>query len=419
MATLDRPPSAPSFSKDGFLSGLEELTPPAAVGHLIDHAVEVGASDLFLSAEEHACSVSVRHLGIVRRIGRLTPEHGRHCVAHLRAEAAMDVAEHRKPHDGRLAHRTLPGKVVDLRVCSLPTLYGEDVSVRILDRTTSLLNLDTLGLMPADHERLARLLSYPGGLILVTGPTGSGKTTTLYACLQHLNDGLRRIHTIEDPIEYALSDIHQSQPNARLGLHFPDLLRGIIRQGPDVIMIGEIRDAETAQTAVTAANSGHLVLATLHAPIAAGGVASMLAHGTAPHFLASSLIGIVSQRLVRTFCPECRFPVEGEFVDNADGNPDQPAAQKYAALGCSACFHTGFGARTALFEVLEVSRAIRELIQAREPAQAIEAQAYREGMAGFQRATQSLVARGMTDFAEVKRCIPPDCLRDQDAPAAT
>jgi type II secretory ATPase GspE/PulE/Tfp pilus assembly ATPase PilB-like protein len=245
-------------------------------------------------------------------------------------------------------------------------------------------------------------------LILVTGPTGSGKTTTLYGCLRHLNNGLRRIHTIEDPIEYDLPGTHQSQPNARLGLHFPDMLRGIIRQGPDVIMIGEIRDAETAATAVSAANSGHLVLATLHAPVAAGGVAAMLAHGVAPHFLATSLLGIVSQRLVRTFCRECRFPVEGEWVSH------DPPTQRYSALGCPICHKTGFGARTALFEVLVVSRAIRELIRAREPAQAIEEQAYLDGMTGFLHAAEALIARGQTDLAEVQRCIPPECLRGND-----
>jgi type II secretory ATPase GspE/PulE/Tfp pilus assembly ATPase PilB-like protein len=290
----------------------------------------------------------------------------------------------------------------------LPTLHGEDAAVRILDRETSLLRLDRLGLLPDDRERLTRLLDYPGGLILVTGPTGCGKTTTLYACLQHLNNGRRRIHTIEDPVEYALAGIHQSQPNAKLGLHFPDLLRGIVRQGPDVIMIGEIRDAETAHTAVSAANSGHLVLATLHAPLAAGAVASMFAHGVAPHFLATSLTGIVSQRLVRTFCPECRFPIEGETVAG------DPPYQKYGALGCSVCHHTGFAARTALFEVLEVTRSIRDLIQAREPAQVIERQAYHDGMLGFRGCAEALVARGQTNMAEVRRCIPPDSLRGEE-----
>jgi general secretion pathway protein E len=400
----------PARTAHEFFAVDDTLSPPQTVALLLNHAIAIGASDLFLSAAEDALVASVRHLGVVRTLGRLDTEYGRHCLAHLRAEAGLDIAEHRRPQDGRWTQQTALGKTVDLRVCSLPTLHGEDVSVRILDREVSGLPFDQLGLGPNDHERLRDLLSSPGGLILVTGPTGCGKTTTLYACLRHLNDGRRRIHTIEDPVEYDLPGIHQSQPNAKLGLHFPDLLRGIVRQGPDVIMIGEIRDAETAATAVSAANSGHLVLATLHAPVAAGGVASMLAHGVAPHFLATSLSGIVSQRLVRTFCPECRFPIEGEWVTT------DPPAPRYGALGCPVCHQTGFGARIALFEVLTVTRLIRELIQTRQPTQVIEEQAYRDGMTGFLRAAQALIARGQTDLTEVRRCIPPDCLRG-DEPA--
>ena len=405
---LDRPAGV-EVSPDGYLTFVNTPHPPETMAHLIEHAVAVGASDLFLSADEEGYAVSVRHLGVIRAVGVLTADYGRHCLAHLRAEAGMDVAEHRRPQDGRYSHTTAAEKAVDLRVCSLPTLHGEDAAIRILDRNAGLLRLDSLGLALTDYQRLLRLLSYPGGLILVTGPTGCGKTTTLYACLQHLHDGTRRVHTIEDPVEYTLAGTHQSQPNAKLGLHFADLLRGIVRQGPDVIMIGEIRDAETAHTAVSAANSGHLVLATLHAPVAAGAVASMLAHGVAPHFLATSLIGVASQRLVRTFCPECRFPIEGE---RAAG--DQPG-RKYSALGCTICHHTGFGARTAVFEVMEVTRAVRELIQAREPSQVIERQAYRDGMLGFRRAAEQLVARGETDETEVRRRIPPNCLRGDES----
>jgi len=388
---------------EGFFTTISTASPPATMAQLIDHAVTLGASDLYLSAAPEACAVSIRHLGVVRPLGTLSTDYGRHCFAHLRAEADMDITEHRRPQDGRCTHQTPWGKVVDLRVCSMPTLHGEELSVRILDRENTKLAFDELGLLPNDRAQLEQLLSYPSGLILVTGPTGSGKTTTLYACLRKLNDG-RRIHTIEDPIEYTLAGIHQSQPNAKIGVHFPDLLRGIIRQCPDVIMIGEIRDGETASTAVAAANSGHLVLATLHAPVAAGGIASMFAHGVAPHFLATSLIGIISQRLVRTFCRECRFPVEGEWIP---GNPPTP---RYSALGCPVCHQTGFDARTALFEILVVSRAIRELIKSRQPTQTIEEQAYREGMTGFLRAAQTLISAGRTDLKEVQRCIPPDCL---------
>jgi type II secretory ATPase GspE/PulE/Tfp pilus assembly ATPase PilB-like protein len=389
---------------------LHDLSPLDFVSRLLDHAAGAGASDVFLSAEEGGWAVSMRCLGTVHLICRLNLDLGRHCAAHLRAEAGMDIAEHRRPQDGRWIHRAPAGKLLDLRICSLPTLHGEDISVRLLDRETCLLQLDRIGLLPADYTRMERLLASPGGLILVSGPTGSGKTTTLYACLQHLNNGHRRIHSIEDPIEYAIEGIQQSQVNPKQGLHFPDLLRGIIRQGPDVIMVGEIRDAETAQTAVNAGNSGHLVLATLHASLAAGSVQSMMAFGVSPHFLATSLIGAVSQRLVRTFCPECRFPLAEEWNDTTPS----PMQCRSSALGCPACHHTGFGGRTAVFEVLEVSEAIRGLIMARAPAQAIEEQAYREGMTGFLRSAQTLVTDGLTDLDEVSRCIPTESLRGGD-----
>ncbi len=409
--TLTAPEQAPDLLRTTheFFAVDDTLSPPQTVALLLNRAIAIGASDLFLSAAQNALVASVRHLGVVRTLGRLDPEYGRHCRAHLRAEAGLDIAEHRRPQDGRWTYQASSGKTVDLRVCSLPTLHGEDVSVRILDRELSERPFDQLGLGPSDHERLTELLGYPGGLILVTGPTGGGKTTTLYSCLRYLNNGQRRIHTIEDPVEYDIPGIHQSQPNVKLGLHFPDLLRGIVRQGPDVIMIGEIRDPETAATAVSAANSGHLVLATLHAPVGAGGVASMLAYGVAPHFLATSLIGITAQRLVRTFCPGCRFPVEAAraAVDLV--------APGCGAPGCPVCQGTGFAARTALFEVLTVTRAIRDLIQARQPTQVIEKQAYLDGMTGFRHAAQVLIARGQTDLTEIRRCIPPACVRGDEA----
>jgi type II secretory ATPase GspE/PulE/Tfp pilus assembly ATPase PilB-like protein len=400
---MSMPINTPSeVTKAGWLSEQVEqgMSPTAAVSLLLDHADALGASDLFLSAQDGFWAVSVRHLGVIRPVCDLTLPVGQHCAAVLRAEAALDIAEHRKPQDGRWIHRTPTGKVLDLRVSALPTLYGEDVSVRLLDRETSLLRLDQVGLNPGDIERLKRLLAHPGGLILLTGPTGAGKSTTLYACLQHLNDSTRRIHTIEDPIEYTIAGLHQSQVNPRHGVHFPDLLRCIIRQGPDVIMIGEIRDPETAQTAVSAANSGHLVLATLHAPRAAGSVASMFAFGVQPHFLASSLVGAVSQRLVRTFCPVCRFSVEGGPPQNTHGS----------AMGCAKCHFTGFGRQAALFEVMETTPALRELIQDRQSTQTLEEQAYRDGMVSFSQGAEWLISRGLTEMSEVQRRVPAHCL---------
>jgi len=397
------------ITEPGWLSGQVQqgMSTSACVARLLNHAVALGASDLFLSAKETHWSVTVRHLGIIRPVCDLTLQIGQHCAAHLRAEAALDIAEHRKPQDGRWLHRTPTGNILDLRISALPTLYGEDVSVRLLDRETGLLDLDQVGLLPGNVIRLRRLLDNPGGLILVTGPTGAGKSTTLYACLQYLSDGTRRIHTLEDPIEYAIANLHQSQVNPKHGVHFPELLRCIIRQGPDVIMVGEIRDPETAQTAVSAANSGHLVLSTLHAPRAAGCVASMLAYGVQPHFLAASLLGAVSQRLVRTFCPDCRFPIG---VASNLATRDQESTQT-AAMGCPRCHFTGFDRQTAVFEVMEVTPALRGLICAGESTQVIEKQAYRDGMVGFRQVANELVTRGLTEIGEIDRRIPREELQ--------
>ncbi len=227
-------------------------------------------------------------------------------VSHVKALAGMDVAEKRLPQDGRWLYRDEAGHVVDLRVNMVPTMFGEDLALRILSRNTRLYKIEELGLVKSQFDELVNMLGTPGGLILFTGPTGSGKTATLYSALMQLNDGRRKINTIEDPIEHAIAGIRQSQINTQINLGFSTLLRNILRQSPDVIMVGEIRDSETAETAVRAANSGHLVLATIHSPIAAGAVQSMRGLGVHPHFLATSLLGIISQRLVRTLCPQCK-----------------------------------------------------------------------------------------------------------------
>ena len=245
--------------------------------------------------------MSVRHFGIINPIATVPRELGRKFVSHVKAMAGMDLAEKCRPQDGRWLFQSEPGRVIDLRVNVIPTMHGEDVALRILTSNAKLYKIDELGLAKDQLGELLGMLSSPGGLILFTGPTGSGKTATMYASLAHLNDGRRKINTIEDPIEHSIEGIRQSQINPQIDLGFSILLRHVLRQSPDVVMLGEIRDPETAETAVRAANSGHLVLATIHAPIAAGAVQSMKGLGVHPHFLATSLLGILSQRLVRTF----------------------------------------------------------------------------------------------------------------------
>ncbi len=259
------------------------------------------------------------------------------------------------------------------------------------------------------------MLVSPSGLILVTGPTGAGKTTTLYACIQRLNDGTRKINTIEDPVEYALEGVRQSQVNLRMELDFPELLRSVLRQAPDVIMVGEIRDPLTAETAVRAANSGHLVFATLHAPTAPGAVDSMLAMGVHPHFLASSLLGIVAQRLVRTLCPKCKTAVDisespQTFEEVRSGlTPDQGRAI-YIGRGCAECHAEGYSGRTGIFEVLRVSKEVRRMIAEGRTVREIGEQAVKEGMLDVRRAALLKVAEGQTSTEEMMRAIPAEQL---------
>jgi type II secretory ATPase GspE/PulE/Tfp pilus assembly ATPase PilB-like protein len=340
----------------GFLEiQVDDLPPQDAVNRLIEHGADLLVSDLFFTTNEDNVSVQARHFGILRPISILPLDLGRRCMSHIKAMAGMDVAERRRPLDGRWIYERESAGVLDLRINTIPTLYGEDFTLRLLVRESQLLSLDRLGLLQTDYNRLLSMLNSPSGLILVTGPTGSGKTTTLYACLTYLNNGERKINTIEDPIEYAIAGIRQSQINPRLDVGFPELLRGVLRQAPDVVMIGEIRDPVTAETAVRAANSGHLVLATLHAPVAAGAIQSMLSLGVHPHFLASSLLGAIAQRLVRTLCPHCRIAFD--MADSPQTFDEvrhrlQPGEGKvlYGPKGCEKCRMLGYQGRTGVLK---------------------------------------------------------------------
>jgi type II secretory ATPase GspE/PulE/Tfp pilus assembly ATPase PilB-like protein len=281
------------------------------------------------------------------------------------------------------------------------------------------LRLEELGMLRKEFNDLIGLLNSPSGLILVTGPTGAGKTTTLYACLNYLNNGQRKINTIEDPIEYAIEGVRQSQVNPRLELDFPDLLRGILRQAPDIIMIGEIRDPITAETAVRAANSGHLVLATLHAPIAAGAIQNMFSLGVHPHFLASSLRGIVAQRLLRTLCPHCKVGFDLSMAPHTFEEVQRwlepgEGTQLFAAQGCARCLKTGYAARTGVFEVLTNTKDFRKLIMDKQPTQVMRNQAIDEGIIDIRQSALLAVARGQTTSEEVLRVIPAEFLDLED-----
>jgi type II secretory ATPase GspE/PulE/Tfp pilus assembly ATPase PilB-like protein len=409
--------SEPRPQADGGLLWIDlvETDPQEAVRLLLDHACQHQVSDLFFASEAGAVSVAARHLGLYQRVTRLSAELGKRCIAHIKGVAGMDITERRRPQDGRLVFPRGEGEPLDLRINTMPTLHGEDCTLRLLDRSARPLTIAALGMNRHDHNRLMEFLSAPSGLLLVTGPTGAGKTTTLYACLNHLNNGALKINTIEDPIEYELPGVRQTQVNPKIDLGFAEVLRAVLRQSPDVIMVGEIRDPETAQTAVRAANSGHLVLATMHAPISAAAVQAILQLGVHRGHLATSLIGIIAQRLVRALNVTTRVPwpavpqmfeevrpylAEGEGEQAWRPSKPRPGVPPYVG-------------RAGVYEVMSASHAIRSLIAAGQTAAVVRAKAIEEGMIGLRQAALIAVARGTTSVEEVFRVIPSEYLLDE------
>lgn len=389
---------------------MERFAPDLAVTLLVDHAVRLGASDLFLASEENQVRVSIRHLGIVREVARMSNEQGARCMFHIRAAAGLKYDERRKPQDGRWVRRRKAGQAVDLRINTMPTLHGESMAIRVLVRDSHLLSLEALGMAAPQLGLLRNWLQSPSGLILVTGPTGSGKTTTLYACLSQLNDGRRKIHTIEDPIEYAIDGLLQSQVDDLNGPDFRQLLRAVLRQSPDVLMVGELRDMAAAETAVRAANSGQLVFATLHAPVAVGAIQSMLGMGIHPHFLCNSLLGVIGQRLVRTLAPETKVPLDLSTAPRTfdEVRPWLEAGQGevvYAAAE-DGTDREGYRGRCGIYEMLNMSPALREMVFAGRSSSDLVRKAVDEGMLDFRRASLIKVAQGDTSFDEILRVVP-------------
>jgi type II secretory ATPase GspE/PulE/Tfp pilus assembly ATPase PilB-like protein len=398
------------------LVNLDKLPPDQVMASLLDQASILPASDLFLHTQADHLAVTVRHFGIVRDLIHIPVELGRRCISYVKAMANMDLAERRRPIDGRWMYEPPNGSsTFDIRINTLPTLYGEDCAMRLLMHDRVLHKLEELGLIQAEFNELMGMLNSPSGLILVTGPTGSGKTTSLYASLNYLNNGRRKINTIEDPVEYGVEGIRQSQVNPKIDLNYPELLRSVLRQAPDVIMIGEIRDPITASTAVHAANSGHLVLATLHAPIASAAPQSMLAWGVNPSFLASSLLGVVAQRLVRTLCKDCRQAVP---LAESPGTFDevqrwmQPGMGNFlfSPRGCPKCHNSGYAGRSGVFEVMRISREVRPLIADSRPARDIHDVAVKHGFIELRHSALLKVAEGVTTAEEVIRNVPTEYL---------
>ena len=333
------------------------------INALLSEAIRVGASDIHIESFEKKLSVRLRVDGQLREIVQPRRELAPLLVSRIKVMAKLDIAEKRSPQDGRISLR-LAGREVDVRVSTLPSSYGERVVMRLLDKQAGRLNMTHLGLMQHDYDRLKQLVHRPHGIILVTGPTGSGKTTTLYAALSDLNDGSKNILTAEDPIEYQLEGIGQTQVNTKVDMTFARALKAMLRQDPDVVMVGEIRDLETAEIAVQASLTGHLVLSTLHTNTAIGAVTRLKDMGIEPFLLSSSLIGVVAQRLVRTLCSHCAtWHDADEFEQSLFANIEHAEQiQVPQPKGCEQCSHTGFMGRTAIYEIVPIDEHTRRLI---------------------------------------------------------
>ncbi|MEC8618631.1 MAG: type II secretion system ATPase GspE [Pseudomonadota bacterium] len=329
------------------------------INALLAQAIRENASDVHIETFEQALVVRFRVDGVMREVVRPRRELASLLISRIKVMGRLDIAEKRVPQDGRISLR-IGGREVDVRVSTMPANFGERVVLRLLDKQAGRLQLEKLGLAPHTLSSLQSIVRKPHGIFLVTGPTGSGKTTTLYGSLAELNGSAINVLTVEDPIEYSLPGIGQTQVNNKADMTFARGLRAILRQDPDVVMVGEIRDLETAEIAVQASLTGHLVMSTLHTNTAVGAVTRLIDMGVEPFLLSSSLIGVLAQRLVRVLCHECREPRPANSTELAF--LQERVTNVYQAKGCPACSHSGFSGRTGIYEMLAINEKMRELI---------------------------------------------------------
>jgi type IV pilus assembly protein PilB len=378
------------------------------VNLLITQAVNDRASDIHIEPTERDVRVRYRIDGVLHEVMRPHKSIQSGIISRLKIMADINIAERRIPQDGRVSV-TLQGKQVDLRVATLPTVYGEKIVMRILDKSTALLRLSDLGFLDSSMERFERSYRKPYGTILVTGPTGSGKSTTLYATLNILNDESKNVITVEDPVEYRLAGINQVQVNNKAGMTFAAALRSILRSDPDIVLVGEIRDRETATIAIEAALTGHLVLSTLHTNDAATTPTRLVEMGVEPFLVASALDCIVAQRLARRLCEKCKQPYQATLAElqaagwDMEGEGEPP--QVFRPVGCSACGKTGYHGRFAIHEVLTVTEDVERMIVDREHSEDIKKMAIAQGMLTLRGAGLVHVREGMTSIEEILRVV--------------
>lgn len=373
------------------------------VNHIISQAIEARASDIHLEPFADELLLRYRIDGILHELEPPPKRLSSAITTRIKIMAKLDISERRLPQDGRIKLKIL-GKDIDMRVSTLPTLHGESVVMRILDRGNMVLDLSFMGFPEKELKQLEALILKPYGKLLVTGPTGSGKTTTLYAALNKINTPDKKIITIEDPVEYQMRGINQIHVKSQIGLNFADGLRSIVRQDPDVIMVGEIRDPETANISIQAALTGHLVFSTVHTNDAAGAITRLLDMGVENFLISSALLGVLAQRLVRIICPHCKEEAPLTPTLKVEmGILEKETIKVYQGKGCKACSQTGFRGRCGIYELLVIDDSIRELILQKTTAQIICDQARKKGMRTLREDGWDKVVKGITTVEEILR----------------
>ena len=399
---LDLDQLADTIETEDLLEAEDDAPIIRLINAVLTEAIKISASDVHIEAFENRMRIRFRVDGVLREILQPPKNIAPLVISRVKVMAKLDIAEKRVPQDGRISLK-VAGRSVDVRVSTLPSGHGERIVLRLLDKQAGRLDVQHLGMSETDAERLADLLKNPHGIILVTGPTGSGKTTTLYAGLTRLNDKSRNILTIEDPIEYYLDGIGQTQVNSKVEMTFAKGLRAILRQDPDVVMIGEIRDFETASIAVQASLTGHLVLSTLHTNTAIGAVTRLRDMGVEPFLLASSLIGVLAQRLVRRLCPHCREPHFGSEMEcEWLGMEVEEKPELFPPLGCDKCNHSGYAGRTGVYELVPIDTTLQQMIHDSKGELEMEKYA-RTFTTSLRTDGRRLVLEGTTSLEEVLR----------------
>lgn len=382
------------------------------VDSIVEDAVRVRASDIHVEPFPEELRVRYRVDGVCKTVAR----HPRHLqgpvISRLKILAGMDISEKRKPQDGRIMMRVL-SKEIDMRVSSLPAVNGESVVMRILDKQAGLVSLDKLGFVGEDLKRFERIIKRPNGIFLVTGPTGSGKTTTLYAALKALNRPDVKIITAENPVEYNLKGINQCQVKHGIGLDFSRILRSMLRQAPNIILVGEIRDEETASIAIQAALTGHLVFSTLHTNDAPSAITRLVEMGVAPYMVSTSLVAVLAQRLVRTLCQRCRAPHEPSTAElmTVGLTPEQAEGRTiYEPAGCEKCNQSGYSGRIGIFEMMEMTSTVREMTFEGASHLDLRRQATMSGMSSLRQDGARKILEGQTSIEEVLRVVSQEVM---------